>query len=349
MLNERPIQILLRGRATRPRTSCASLIAPLVLAQLLALPLPAHSALRSSPSTIGNPYLFQGARYDAETGFYYFRNRTYDPRAGRFLQRDPVWDEQNVGGWQTFAGNNPVSRADPSGLGDGDGNAAGSGWCPLPPSESDQVRKLQEAVNRLRRNMESLHILLAGYRPNLSRIPELKKLIEMAASEIEPQLTSPAVQPLLADWFGAHYLYQYEGPKFGTPEWRKKADIEDWNRYEEERLIQEQLGLTSKAPRKRPVTAADALQVVKDLMGGTECETEGSSVQGESGGRTKDDTPVNELNQSEYSERDKFYFEYSKADPKTLELYQRMGGTPPEGGVLALRDVFWLIFGEGDD
>jgi len=82
---------------------------------------PFSSTLAIGPaarSAVGNPYLFQGARQDAETGFYYFRNRSYDAATGRFLQRDPVWDEQNVGGWYTFTGNSPMSRRDPLGLGD---------------------------------------------------------------------------------------------------------------------------------------------------------------------------------------------------------------------------------------
>ena len=68
-----------------------------------------------SPSSMGNPYLFQGRRFDAETGFYYFRNRYYDPTAGRFLQRDPVWDAANVGNQYTFVANGPATRLDPSG------------------------------------------------------------------------------------------------------------------------------------------------------------------------------------------------------------------------------------------
>jgi hypothetical protein len=44
------------------------------------------------------------------------RNRYYDPQTGRFLQRDPVWSEDNVGGWHSFAGNSPLSRQDPFGL-----------------------------------------------------------------------------------------------------------------------------------------------------------------------------------------------------------------------------------------
>jgi RHS repeat-associated protein len=67
-------------------------------------------------SAVGNPFGFQGARLDPETGFYYLRNRYYDPATGRFLQRDPVWDEANVGNQYTFAANSPISRGDPLGL-----------------------------------------------------------------------------------------------------------------------------------------------------------------------------------------------------------------------------------------
>ncbi|HBP17092.1 MAG TPA: hypothetical protein DEA08_04755, partial [Planctomycetes bacterium] len=65
-------------------------------------------------SSVGNPYGFQGRRFDPETGLYYFRNRYYSPATGRFLQRDPVWDAGNVGGQYTFAGSNP-QWADPLG------------------------------------------------------------------------------------------------------------------------------------------------------------------------------------------------------------------------------------------
>ena len=66
-------------------------------------------------SAVGNPYGFQGRRLDAETGLYYFRNRYYDPQAGRFLQRDPVWDAANLGNQYTFAANGPISSRDPDG------------------------------------------------------------------------------------------------------------------------------------------------------------------------------------------------------------------------------------------
>jgi RHS repeat-associated protein len=64
-------------------------------------------------SDYGNTYLFQGRRWDTESDLYCFRNRTYSPRLGRFIQRDPVAyiDGMNLYGfwWVVFG-------SDPSGL-----------------------------------------------------------------------------------------------------------------------------------------------------------------------------------------------------------------------------------------
>ena len=73
-----------------------------------------------SPATF-NHTGWQGRYNDWETGFYYFRNRHYDPETGRFLQRDPIGtfiDVTNVGNAFSFAGNNWVSQSDPRGLQD---------------------------------------------------------------------------------------------------------------------------------------------------------------------------------------------------------------------------------------
>jgi len=70
-------------------------------------------------SAIGNPYLFTGRRYDDETGLYYFRNRYFDPFAGRFITRDPLgtWgDPASAGNGLTYVGNNPWTHTDPLGL-----------------------------------------------------------------------------------------------------------------------------------------------------------------------------------------------------------------------------------------
>ncbi len=69
-----------------------------------------------SQSPVGNPYLFTGREYDAEDGLYFYRARTYDPRTGRFLQRDPSLCGVAPEYWYASAA--PVSRLDPLGLSD---------------------------------------------------------------------------------------------------------------------------------------------------------------------------------------------------------------------------------------
>lgn len=69
-----------------------------------------------SSDDITVPFNFQGFRYDEESGLYYARNRYYNPELGRFMQRDPVYDEVNTGNQYTFAGNSPITRGDPHGL-----------------------------------------------------------------------------------------------------------------------------------------------------------------------------------------------------------------------------------------
>ena len=55
-------------------------------------------------SSVGNPYLFRGRRYDVESGFYASGGRRYDPDTGRHVQRG----SETLGNPYTFAGNNPV-------------------------------------------------------------------------------------------------------------------------------------------------------------------------------------------------------------------------------------------------
>lgn len=70
--------------------------------------------LSSSAPPIGNPFLFGGRRYDAETGFALQGGRVLDCRSGRFLQRDDDdWRHSlvEIGNPFTFAANNPLSWA----------------------------------------------------------------------------------------------------------------------------------------------------------------------------------------------------------------------------------------------
>ncbi len=47
-----------------------------------------HAA--DEPSAFGNPFMWTGQRHDVAIGLYHFPFRTYSPRLGRWLQRDPL-------------------------------------------------------------------------------------------------------------------------------------------------------------------------------------------------------------------------------------------------------------------
>ena len=63
----------------------------------------------------GNVYLFTARRFDNITGLYYYRNRYYELRSSRFVNRDPLgfMDGMNV---YTLVKNSPTTYVDPMGL-----------------------------------------------------------------------------------------------------------------------------------------------------------------------------------------------------------------------------------------
>ncbi|MGV0812271.1 RHS repeat-associated core domain-containing protein [Mycolicibacterium boenickei] len=77
------------------------------------------------------PVSFAGYTYDSESGLYYVRNRYLEPGAGRFTTPDPAgaWEDgRNRGNAYTYAGNNPVMFADPTGLSTYRWHACGGPW-----------------------------------------------------------------------------------------------------------------------------------------------------------------------------------------------------------------------------
>jgi len=71
--------------------------------------------VQQGQSASGNPYLFQGRRWDEEVDLYYFRNRVYDPALGRFVQRDPVEYLETLNLYQ-FGVSNALFFLDPLGF-----------------------------------------------------------------------------------------------------------------------------------------------------------------------------------------------------------------------------------------
>jgi len=65
-----------------------------------------------------NPYKFSTRYHDIETGLVYYGQRYYDPKTGRFINRDPI---EEAGGMNLYAfvGNNPIQNVDVLGQ-DGD-------------------------------------------------------------------------------------------------------------------------------------------------------------------------------------------------------------------------------------
>ncbi len=62
-----------------------------------------------------------GCQTDADTGLILMGHRYYDTRIGRFITQDPA---KSGGNWYAYAGNNPTSKTDPSGLQIPDGPGA---------------------------------------------------------------------------------------------------------------------------------------------------------------------------------------------------------------------------------
>jgi RHS repeat-associated protein len=66
-------------------------------------------------SVINNPFFFTGRQLDEETGLYFYRARYYDPKIGRFLQRDSLGYVAGMNLYE-YVGARPINNTDPTGL-----------------------------------------------------------------------------------------------------------------------------------------------------------------------------------------------------------------------------------------
>jgi RHS repeat-associated protein len=77
----------------------------------------AFGQARIDTAIIANALRFPGQYFDEETGLHYNRARYYSPRLGRYISRDPLTYVSGLN-FYSYAGNDPVGRADPLGLWD---------------------------------------------------------------------------------------------------------------------------------------------------------------------------------------------------------------------------------------
>jgi RHS repeat-associated protein len=70
--------------------------------------------ITSQTGTATTPFLYAGQYQDPGTGFYYLRNRWYDPVTAQFLTIDPAVTQTQAP--YTYTSDNPLNATDPSGL-----------------------------------------------------------------------------------------------------------------------------------------------------------------------------------------------------------------------------------------
>ncbi|MBI3572573.1 MAG: RHS repeat-associated core domain-containing protein [Candidatus Kerfeldbacteria bacterium] len=101
------------------------------------------------PPFVQNPYTYTGREWDPETGLYYYRARSYEPKVGRFLQPDPIGLEGGINLY-AYVGNNPANWGDPWGLMQLPGDPSGlpPNWTPDPSHQDPNGGKFADPSGR---------------------------------------------------------------------------------------------------------------------------------------------------------------------------------------------------------
>lgn len=115
--------------------------------------------VRVDQSELGNPWMRTGQRFDAGVGLYHFVYRTYSPKLGRWLQRDPLGYVDGVSLY-SYAKSQVSQLVDPLGLDDvnwddeiSNGGRRGVGNRPsnsglLTPQEQERLQDLNDQFDQ---------------------------------------------------------------------------------------------------------------------------------------------------------------------------------------------------------
>jgi RHS repeat-associated protein len=74
-----------------------------------------YGKTETSSSTYLDRFAYTGQRYFSGFGLYHYKNRIYDPAAGRFMQTDPIGLKDGMNPY-AYVGGDPINLSDPSGL-----------------------------------------------------------------------------------------------------------------------------------------------------------------------------------------------------------------------------------------
>jgi RHS repeat-associated protein len=72
--------------------------------------------IHTQTGTVVQPFAFTSREFDSESGLYFYRGRYYDPKAGRFINRDPIGFAGGDVNLFRYVQNNPVNNIDPFSL-----------------------------------------------------------------------------------------------------------------------------------------------------------------------------------------------------------------------------------------
>jgi RHS repeat-associated protein len=74
------------------------------------------NVLSETAPSVGGRFKYTGREYDAATGLYDYHNRWYDPKAGVFVEQDPLGFAAGDANLSRYVGNAPTIYTDPLGL-----------------------------------------------------------------------------------------------------------------------------------------------------------------------------------------------------------------------------------------